>query len=103
MRTQQQDTPARTRTITGTVTGAAVISYGTGFVVTTTATGVYVLRFRPRLRAVLSLVVTLQNGGFWIVNNANVPGGDDFTINTYSTAAAAQNQPFTFTATGIAA
>lgn len=100
MRTLEQDGTG-IRTVSGFVSGAGVITSGIGFVVTKTGTGAYTIRFYPGFRSYLSMVASLNNGGFFV---ASWTQGGDVLVSTYSAGASPVqvDMGFYFTLRGLA-
>jgi hypothetical protein len=100
VRTQQQDAPARTITVSGWVNADGTILYGDGtFTVTKAGAGSYTVRC-SNLRAVRSAAAVLGSvAGFCVVG---VSQPDAITVQTYNSAAAGNDQIFSFAVTGYA-
>lgn len=102
MRTAQQETRDRTRIVSGSVSSAGINIKGTGFVVSKSATGVYTIRWTFPVRQVVNIAVTLHSSGTVIhalVDQLWSPYA--FNVRTYTTAPAAVDAAFGFTATVI--
>jgi hypothetical protein len=101
MRTQEKDASG-IRTISGTFTLAAIITAGTGFIVTKTGTGIYLIRFIPPFKSYISgqaspaqqaNIAAIMFGGF----------ADQVTIQTFvSSTLAQQDTHCSFIARGLA-
>ena len=101
MRTLEKEA-AGIRTISGTVTLAGIIVAGTGFMVTKTGTGVYVVRFVPAFKAYISgqvspaqqaNIAAIMYGGF----------SDNVTIQMFvSSTLTNQDTHFSFIVRGLA-
>ena len=101
MRSAEKDS-AGIRTVSGTFTLAGIITAGTGFTVTKTGTGMYLVRFVPPFKAYMSgqaspaqqaNIAALMFGGF----------ADQVTIQVFVTSTLAQQDTHcSFNARGLA-